>query len=405
MSFQDLFKQLTGQESLDDIQVSPHDTVIYTPEEGALIINERDDAITETAIANLTSVVEKAEGAMEVLADKVEDLQNSIQGMENMRNGSQQFNADLFAYHYNRAAKISNQFGLNLSRQGAESFAGEGEVAGLESMKDVAVKAGAKIKELFVKLYNGFLDIFDAFFNSYSQIGQRADILQRELGALAQATFPDKVTVPADSGLLDSKGGAAKQVKEMLALANGLKAEASTSWRPGEELLKATQFVTDQVSNMGKRSQIAHEEGTDSYEIEFNNATFTYVAPRDIKGLAKMNITDIKVGEGQGEISALGQAELKKVLSDVSEYCKGMRNVDLSRKGMTTVRDAVIAKSSAQKRGENVDDIDVKAVTDLHTGLLKVGRGVNTLLIKTLKAQLGFVQAHLNQAKTAKNED
>ncbi|AEV89549.1 putative virion structural protein [Pseudomonas phage OBP] len=403
MSFKDLFSGISGTESMDiipDTQPVVVEQVVYSPEEAALIVNDRDVAINDTVVTQLTNVVDNTATAMEVLTDKVEELQTSIEGMESMRSGKVEFNAGLFAHHYNKAAKISAQFGAKPQHLGAESFTSKDELGqelldGCEAFKDIAKKAGGKVKEMFIALYNGFLDLFDKYIAGYKNLGQRATTLLSQVTKDAKdMVAADKVKLPAACAFVDDKGQASDIPQQVIALANGLKSIGSTA-HP-DDVMKAVDFATKGILDLGKKSQMGTDETTDTYKVEFNDVHFTLVVPREVKGLDQLALKDIGTDSKAREVSGMAPNQLISLLKEIESYCKKLEAVDLSRKGLTTIRDNAIARTNA--------GFEAKNVQNLHAGMLKLCKGVSELSGRSIKGQLAFVQAQISQS-TKKKED
>lgn len=402
MSFKDIFKTVTGQESLD-AEITPTGAVAYVHTEGSHAVYERDEAITEGAIARLTSVIDELDGNISVLTDKVDDLRTDLAGMEGMLSGACEFNPGLFKYHYNHASKIGSSFGLTLERSGNESFDDKDNldasiISGTESLKDVAKKGAAKLKELFIQLYNAFLNVYDQYLSSFARMASRAKELEKEVTDKSNSLKRSgKIELPRECNFIDDKG-MYPQIDNLYGMLNGIKSSAANGEGTEESIMGAVNFVSNGISKLGKKHLLSSDENTNTYNFEAQGFDFTYVEPTKGTGVGKMNLKNIVAHPTGRSISPAAPSDLSRVLREVIMTCNNMKKADMSRKNMTTIRDRAIAKI------ETGEEENGKIMKDLHHGLLQFGRGVNVMCGNVTKAQLAFVTLHLKH-KGDKKED
>lgn len=395
MSIKNMLNDIAGHESMNVI-AEPSTTPTMSTMEVALAVVDADVANAEKDVAETIGNIDLTLGNTEQLEEKIADLADATAGMESMISGGTPFNSGLFAHYYKTATKIANTFGGNIQHQGAESFENKDGlnteiIQGVESFKDIGKKAVGKVKELFIELYNRFLSLFDNFIQGYGAMAKQAKALGDHI--TGKMTFPSDINLPAACNYADNKGEVSDVVQLVIGMVNGLKGMASTSH--SDDIKKAVDFALDGLGTVGKKTVIGHDTEGNTYEVTFNKAHFKYTQPSTEKSLSSMNLFDVGA-ESEGQtVKGLNGNQLKSLAKSVESMCDKLSKIDLSRKGLTTIRDHAIY---ATEKGMS----NTQYLTDAHKGMLKLCRGASEIAVKSIKAQLAFIRAHIQASTSVK---
>ncbi|AEV89548.1 putative virion structural protein [Pseudomonas phage OBP] len=356
MSYQDLFKNILGGESAE-LTPSQVDVIEKTAEEVAEDIIERDIAVAEKDFAVTQTTLEAHSDKLEVLDGLVEDLEESLDGMEAMTTGH--FNPELFASHYNKAVKIGNRFGLNLERHGVESFSSKETAnytvhAGVESLKEVGKKAVEEGKKILVEIWNSLIAGISNFVTIFSSVKTKAQGLLDGLSEDKLVT--GTVKLPSDSFLLYN-GKTNDFYKRLVSIAR-----AFNNYTPNED--SYTNMVNSIEGKIGDGGKVVANKDSGSVSVE-------------------------KAGEGKSESQALGLNGVKSLLLDVVEGTDELLKAQANTKQLQMKRDQAIAKMGSGAKEENF--VNQKKYGRLSCKLVLQAMAVHT---RILKAQFAVAKAN-----------
>lgn len=405
MSLKDIFSSVAGQESADvDLPV-----VVATAEEAAEAVVEAELQTAEADIAQNEKDIAQHETAIEALEEKVEELEEVIEGVESMMNGATPFNAALFAHQYNQGAKIVAKFGAPVEVQGAESFADASTAnlnayAGVESFKEVAGKAAAKIKQFFIDLYNSFINLFVGLFNKLKAVKNKAVTTKAALNKAEKVK--ESVTLPKSASLLNSDGETSA-INSLVQVGGKVYSELQgLGVAMDGDSAKAVAAIADTLAGIGTKEVSAKNETNETYSVKLNNAVVSIVTPLTDAGISKTAVT-VKAGEVPANFTPVSKAQLLKIVNEVAGNADKLQNAKLDKSSLNAQRDraiGVMSKAAADAAGREGADTDaikkekkvaVTAIKAAHTAGLKLGRAATSLGAEILEAQLSFVKAHI----------
>ena len=397
MSLKNVFASIAGQESAD-LDPALAGIVEVTAEEAAEAVIDKEIAETEKCIAEHDHEIEKHEDAIEAIEEKVEELEEVIEGMESQMSGSTPFNAGLFAHQYAQGAKIVAKMGAPVELHGAESYADASTanlnaLAGVESMKETAVKAAAAAKKFFVELYNGFIAVVTGLFNRFKGIEKKAANLKAQVAGKDADAIKGEVTRTGSMRFVDANGHAPKVVDAIVEAGNTLAATMDTINAGG--VVDGIDRVIDKLAKMGTK-----KVNGDVVEIHINGGVVAIHAPKDDADLPKVSLS-VK-GSGEGEAAKgqkLGKPALEALCNEVAKDAKKLQIAKFDSRALTASRDKAIAQM--EKRGAEKDEdrknvkSGVAAIKNGHRAGMKLIRGAFGLAGDVLDGQLAFVKAHL----------
>lgn len=359
MSFQDLFSTIAGQESAttDTLTAAQEKLVGKTAADIAEDVIEKEIAIFEKDVAVDTAKLESHSSKLEILEGKLDDLEESIDGMEKMRSGAEAFNPELFAFHYNKAAKIGNMMGLTLERQGAESFSSKetadfNSLKGVEALSDIAKKGAEEAKKILIQIWNAFISGIGNFVSVFTGIKGKA---QNALKNLSEDKLSaGAVKSPSDAYLFHSNGSN-DFYKKLVG--------ATVSFN---------KYIADESSY---NTIVRHLEGNfgDLAQIKINKESGT--------------LTVEKVKDPHERKNALGLSGVKSLLEDVIKGVDEVLKAQGDVKSLQTKRDKQIAQMIGGNK--NSEFADQK----------KYSRLSSKLVLQAMNVQMRILKAQLNLAK------
>lgn len=391
MSLQDIFLSVTGAESAE-LEAPIVAIVETTAEEAAEAVVDKEIAEIEKDVTEVCAEQEKQETAIEAVEEKIEDLQEQVDGMEKMMSGETPFNAALFAHHYNRGAKIMAKFGATVDHHGAESFADASTanlnaLAGCESMKETAVKAGAAVKNFFISLFNGFIAAIVGLFNKFKGIEKKGEIVKAKVakseGGKGEVTRTGKMLYAGPTGSVDHVASAVTKAATSLAIALG-------NGNP-EAMVSEVQKVANDLASMGKKTVKGSDDSSETWEIAAQDAIITIVSPKNEAGLAKVRLTHA-AANSSSKAPALDKAKLSSICDSVIAEAKKMQANKLGESALKTARDKAIGqieKASADGKAK------IEVIRNGHKAAMKLLQGAMDVGATALEGALAFVNANL----------
>uniref|UniRef100_A0AAU8KZF2 PhiKZ-like internal head protein n=1 Tax=Pantoea phage Survivor TaxID=3232176 RepID=A0AAU8KZF2_9CAUD len=407
-----IFASIAGNESAEvDLDKVEHVAEV-TAEEAAEAVVEAEIKEIEADVSELEKDVASTETTVEALEEKVEELEEHIDGMEAMASGAAPFNSALFAYHFNKGSKLAARFGAPVEHVGAESFADASTAnlaafAGLEGMKEVAVKAGGAIKKFFVQLYNQFIALFTGLFNRLGGLQKKAGVVKTSVanGKVKEG----KVALSGGAAnLLDAKGSAGSAIPAIVS------AIGDVTQIGGHNPLAGVQRVISDLGKMGSKSSTNAGADVAGVKIKVGATTVVIVEPKDEKALSKTNWSvSVDGGAALKEVDALEKGALSALCDSVASNAAKLQSAKLSSSSLTKQRDAAIAaaEAKAKKAGgegdaaQGEDKGSLAGVRAGHTAILKLSEKAVKFGGDILAAQLQFVQAHLGGKAAAPAEE
>lgn len=372
-----------------------------TAEEAAEAVIDKEIAVVEKDIAEHDHAIESNENAIDAIEDKIEELEESIEGLESMMSGGTAFNAELFAHRYAQGAKIVAKLGAPVELHGAESYsdastANLNALAGVESMKETAVKAAGAAKAFFVQLYNSFIAVITGLFNRFKGLEKKAAVVK---SAISGKEIPaGKVKLPKSAAVLNDKGHAGVVTAILSSVAKTYQGLDGLGNSPEDGPAKAVASIAEALAGMGTKSVTGKTETTETLEIKVNGVTVKIVSPLTDGGLNSASFTTTG-GEAPGEITALGKAALVQICTEVGADAKKLQAAKLDSRALTTLRDKSIAdmeKRAAAMAGEKDEKkAAIASIKGAHKAALKLSRGAFGFAGDVLDAQLAFVKAHV----------
>lgn len=399
-NLESIFKSVTGAESVD---LEP--AVEAVVEEVAEAIIDKEIAEVEKDVAEACQAVDQHETAIEAVEEKLEDLQEQISGLESMMNGTTAFNASLFAHQLAAGAKIAAKFGAPIEVQGSESYADASTaqlnaLAGVESLKETAVKAGGAIKKFFVDLYASVVAVITGLFSRLGGISKKAQALKGRVSTGSKIKEGD-VTIPASAAkLLDEKGQADGAVS---AITNGVRAASKALDAGGNNILSGIKEAANDFGKAGVKSTSGNTPDIEGTKVKVGTTTFAFGVPKTEAGLGKVTAA-VSAGEaGETKVKALSKDALVAICTKVATQASELQITNANAKSLMSKRDKAIASMEAKAKEE-----DKAVVTNVRNGH-RAGLKLITAGVKfggdILSAQLGFVAAHLGGAEKAPAED
>ncbi|AEV89547.1 putative virion structural protein [Pseudomonas phage OBP] len=344
MSFKDMFTSIAGQESAD---LTPEviEVAAVTAEEAAEAIIEKELAVHEKDQVEAIALVEKHDNAIEVLEEKIEELQECVDGMEAMSNGSRDFNAELFTHFHKTAIKHANSFGAKMQYQGVENFADVGlaQVNGFEALKDlkeVASKGKEAAKKFLAELFAQVSAAIGALFNGAGAMAKKAEAMKAALGK--KESKEGDITI---SGLLKDNG--------------------------------ADDFLNKLTGAFGIVSSGGSEEGAAAKVAEA-----------------------LKFGAGESRsVKALSIADCGSRLTEVINFGKGIQTIKGKAEALVKSNDAAAAKLFKERSADATDKFDAtKAQSEMRKSVKELLAGIRTGG-EVLKAKLKAVQDSVQDKK------
>lgn len=351
MSFHDMFKSIAGQESAD---LTPEivEVVQVSAEEAAEAIIDKQLAETEKTMVESAALVEKHDTAIDLLTERLDELEECVDGMEKMSNGTIAFNAGLFAHYHKTAVKHANSFGAKIEHQGVENFAdvGMAQLNGFEALKDlkeVAKKGAEAGKKFLTDLLAQIIKAIDSFFSAHAAMSNKAESM---LKAIDKKESKDgEISI---YGLLKDNGS--DDYMSKLTTAFGM----------------ATGGSADDPDTAGKIAEA------------------------------------LKSGEaGTRSVKALSIEECKARLKEVSDYGKQLQTMKSKANALINNSWAAMAKVARDRSVSGPEKFDAaaqhtalrKSVAELLAGIRRAG--------DVLKGKLKAVQDSVQDKKEAKKED
>lgn len=404
-----IFASVAGQES-QDLDPGLVQLVEVSAEEAAEAIVDKEIAEHDKEIAEHDHHIEKLDTAIEAIEEKQEELEEIVDGLESMMSGGTPFNAALFHDRMARGAKIAAKFGAPVELQGAESYADSSTanlnaLAGVESMKETAVKAAGAAKKFFIELYNGFIAMITGVFNRFKGIEKKAAIVKQAVSGKGEEAFKGEVTRTGAARWVDQNGHAPKVVDSIIAAGNTLSATLDTVNAGG--VVDGIDRVIDKLAAMGTKSK----DG-DVVKIAINGGEVHIHAPKDDADLAKVSFT---VKAPTKLVSATAdkpnKSALESICGEVARQAKALQLAKFDSKALTAQRDKAIAQMEKRGAETDADKKDVKsgvgAIKAGHRAGMKLISGGFKLAGDVLDGQLAFVKACVGgaAAKEDKEED
>lgn len=351
--------QVTGMESeLSEAQVEQ--VAEAAAEEVVEAILDKELAEHGECIAENSAETDKLNIAVEAMQDKIEDLEEIVDGLESMRNGTTPFNAGLFAREFQRGQAIMAKFGRveNVDVMGAESFADASTAqlnahAGLCAMTDTLKAAGAKVKEIFIQVFNSVIDTAKALLDRNVKLASSANNTKALIGKGKVKT--GEITVPANAGkLLNAKGESGNAISDIV------KALGAISTLDGEKVSKAVDGIKS--------------------------------------GTATLSPTSVSYsGTPVSTITALSKDALDGLMEGVAKDAKRLGEANLSVKGLTNARDKAVAKWATALTVEQTK-VAREAANEIRAGLT-AARNAMKFGGDILAAKIAFARAHLSGQK------
>lgn len=400
MSLKNVFASIAGQESAD-LDANLVQVVEVTAEEAAEAVIDKEIAECEKDIATHDHAIEKHEDAIDAVEEKLEELEEVIDGLESQMSGATPFNAALFAHQYAQGAKIVAKMGAPVEVHGAESYADASTanlnaLAGVESMKETAVKAAGAAKKFFVELYNGFIAVITGIFNRFKGIEKKAALAKSAVSAAPAEKFTGEVTRSGKAKWADQNGHAPKVVDAIVEAGNTLSATLETG--NAGSMVDGIDRVIDKLAKMGVKKTAG-----DNVEIELEGGIVVIHPPKDDADLARVSMT-VKGPTDQTKWTAPkpSKSALESVCNEVAKDAKKLQIAKFDSKALTATRDKAIAMMEKRGATEDKDGSDVKsgvgAIKSAHRAGMKLIRGAFGLAGDVLDGQLAFVKACLGGA-------
>lgn len=361
MSYADLFSTIVGAESAtqEALTVAQERLVGKTAEEVAEDIIDRDIAVAEKNTTELVASVEAHSDKLEVLDELVSDLEESLDGMESMIKGEKPFNPELFKVHYNKGTKLGNRLGLNLERQGSESFASKETAeftahAGCEAMKDVAAKAMEEAKKILIQIWDFFINGISGFVTMFGSLETKAKSLLDNLSE--DKLITGSVKLPDDAVLLYN--GKTNDFYRRLVNAS----KAFSNYIPTKNSYET--ICNTLAGKIGDGGTVVVNKDSGSVSVEKSGKASEQARPLGLTGVKNM---------------------LEDIISGASDVLKGQANT----KDLQTQRDKAIANMGSSAKEEKF--VEQKKYGRLSAKVILQGMNVMT---RILKAQFAVVKAN-----------
>lgn len=402
-----IFASIAGNENAEFDLDKVEQVAEVTAEEAAEAVVEAEIKEVEADVSELEKDVAQTETTVEALEEKVEELEEHIEGMESMASGATPFNSALFAYHFKKGSALAARFGAPVEHVGAESFsdastANLAAFAGLEGMKDVAVKVGGAIKKFFVQLYNQFIALFVGLFNRLKGLEKKAGVVKTSVANGTPKTGKIALSGGA-ANLLDAKGSGGSAIPSIVSAIGGVIQLGGSNPAAG-----VSRVISD-LSKMGTKSTGAGGADVAVNKIKVGATTVSIVEGKTEASLGKTAWAEtVDAGAALKEVDALDKSALSSICDSVATNAKNLQSAKLNSQSLTKQRDAAIAAAEAKEKKEtgSVDKEGSGSIASIragHTAVLKLAEKAVKFGGNILAAQLQFVQAHLG-GKAAKEE-
>lgn len=381
---------------------------------------QTQDVAIATAEADInaieTEIVEQSND-IEVLEDRVEELEKQIDGVESMLRGDRPWNPELAQHFYDSARSIvARSYGESaaVSVKGAEAFSDLDNAklelhSGLEDMKQKASGMWASVKQFFINLYNTIINFFKGLANRFRGIEGKAQALQTRVNAAADDKIKKDITLGGWNAFVDAestKGDVSAKSRASIAaverLGIGLKSKNSG-------MVEVARGAFTELAGAG--SDKKSEKGNDNTEtltfkeagIEFT-VTMPVASPKDPAAAMAGTKVSYKVAKDAVKTSGTmasssGKSQLASITSAVLKAAKDAQINAFKESELKTARDKAVAEIEVAARGTDAKKEDtnksVQLIKNGHNACLRTASVINRYTGDLLNAQLGYVGAHL----------
>lgn len=411
MSLNSRLQSLLGGESADTA------IVIADPLVQAEQVQDVAIAEAEADINAVETEIVQTQNDMEVLEERVEELEEKIDGVESMLNGTRSWNPELAQSFYDSARKvISKTFGdaHAPSVKGAECFSDKDNAqlelhAGLLGMKEKAGEIWGHVKQFFINLYNSIINFFKGLFNVFKGIEGKAQALVTRINAMTDEKVKKEITLAGWNAFVDAektkgsvKAKSRASIDSIDRLGTALRTKNAGMAGVARDAFNALAGSGDQKKSEGTN------DNTETITFKEAGVKFTVTmpvsSPKD--EAAALSATKVSYSVDKDGVktsgtmtSSAGKSGILSVTNEVLAEAKAMQNTKFKEQELKTARDAAIGAVETAARGTDKDAKETKKevaiIKNGHNACLRAGGVITRYTADLLKAQLGFVGAHL----------
>ena len=390
-------------------------------DENAGPVVEVVEEVVKVQIAELATVIEEQSAQIETLVgevisldETVEELEESIEGMESLL-GSGNFNSSAFAGLYNRGMKLAQKLGADIdgNRMGAESCS---DVATAEMMARTgtegfmeAVKGYGKKAIDFVKhIFNTVIAFITSIFSQADGLQKRATTLKARIDAVEKvkekihlggwnAHFDYNANGLKSTSLLDFDATAAA-IGDLVGLSKNITGITLGEFNAAYH--KILSAIKSDGAKMGRAN--SKKQGAENVTIGIHaglryRVSYVEKTPVDLKEAAgaarslKFNLVKdpgaAKLVKGEVK-SKMDKAGLSAFVAALLKEISGLRALGIDKKFSAAERDRVVASLNSVKAESDDKAKTVNQQVDVVRAVYAVGSSLTQSVMKALAADI-----------------
>lgn len=384
----------------ENLELAPVE--IIGAEDQGIVLIDNELAAGKVAISEHEKEITNLHHDINIVEDRVVDIEENISGLEAMMSGEAMWNPALAMKMYNDTCRLTNRnFGVSNSPtviQGLESFqdvdlAKLEIVDGVEDFKKKLSSARVAIVEFFKNLYKSIIAVFVGMFDQLKGIERRADIIMNRLNQMTDNQLKQTIRLGSWNKYLnvDINGDVlitmAEVNQSLLIMGKRLTALSNVS------ILEKTDNITDYFKDTIKKKKqemkddryiISGQVGTMDIEISLPKFFKQYRAP-----IVKLTFDDTATTSGEYKDNIF-IPELKKIISTTKANAISARTGVININTLTKARDAALKAISGYDHGTDA----VNKIKTVHTTAISVSKELTRYEGNVLLAAQKYVTAH-----------
>lgn len=380
----------------------------------AMVVESTELAQAELEMVRHDAALDQTTSDLYRVEEKAEYLQERLDGLEAMMNGSRDWNGALAQSLYQDCQRVLvNTFDKPLNAvMGTESLDDDDStkqqlISGCEGIKEGIKKFALAAKKFFEELFNSVINFFKGFFDALHQQEIRADRLLAKLEKISPTRLKDEIQVgPWNAYVNITQSGKSADpalglsAKPLIALERWLKDQSH------EQALGYLHGGLTAFAKEGNATRGKSDDNTEEMKVRLGGVDYTLVIPKlspkdPVKALKATKLTSRLNGTVKTDtnyrivISKEKMYGLKPVL--IVHLKQTKKDLETIRKMMLSESDIKAARTKAlaaiEKQGEDKEKVDlIKAANQAIISIAKAG---TKMQVDISRANLTYVQKFL----------